>query len=253
MTTMSRVYRIGLVFGFGLGFYRDILRGIKIHAETRTNWLFTPISPEPRGMVGLRRLGLDGLIAHVSNASMARTLLRLELPVVNVSGVLPELPFARVMVDHEAVGRMAAEHLLDRGLRHFGFVGYHDHAFSVGRETGFRGEVEKAGFTVSIFHARVPWRRDPSGLWSSSRALPDWLAELPRPVGILASHDPQGVQLSEACRLAELRVPDDVAIVGVDDDDLLCELARPSLSSVALTFGANRHRGGRIAGPVARG
>jgi LacI family transcriptional regulator len=234
LITMARVCRIGLVFGFGLDFYRDILRGIKVFAETRADWLFTPIAPEPLGIASLRRLGLDGLIAHVSNSAMAGTLLRLDRPVVNVSGVLPELPFPRVMVDHEAVGRMAAEHLLDRGLRHFGFVGYPDHAFSVGRETGFRQEIERAGFAVSIYHARVSWRRDPTGLWRWNSSLTRWLAALPRSVGIFASHDPQGVQVSEACRLAELRVPDDVAIVGVDDDDLLCELARPSLSSVAL-------------------
>ncbi len=166
---MSSVCRIGLVFGFGLGFYRDILRGIKIHAEARGDWLLTPIAPEPRGMSSLRRLGLDGLIAHVSNQTMAAKLVRLDQPVVNVSGVLPELPFARVMVDHEAVGRMAAEHMLDRGLRHFGFVGYQEHAFSVGRETGFRKKIKAAGFSVSIFHARVPWRRDPTGIWTAKQ------------------------------------------------------------------------------------
>ncbi len=231
---MSEICRIGLVFGFGLGFYRDILRGIKLFAETRTHWLFTPIAPEPRAILSHRKVGLGGLIAHVSNAPLANALARLDLPVVNVAGVLPGLPFARVMVDHEAVGEMAAQHLLDRGLRHFGFVGYPDHAFSVGRERGFRHELERAGFAISSFHARVPWRRDPSGFWASDGTLPRWLESLPRPLGILASHDPQGVQVSEACRMAGLKVPDDVAIVGVDNDDLLCELARPSLSSVAL-------------------
>src|SRR5271157_1129727 len=90
LTTMSRVCRIGLVFGFGLGYYRDILRGIKVYAERRADWLFTPIAPEPRGIMSLRRLGLDGLIAHVSNSSLAGMLLSLDLPVVNVSGVLLE-------------------------------------------------------------------------------------------------------------------------------------------------------------------
>ncbi len=231
---MSQVCRIGLVLGFGLGFYRDILRGIKLYAEGRPEWLFTPIAPEMRGMTSLRGLGLRGLIAHISNSTMAEKLLRLGLPVVNVAAVLPELPFARVMVDHNAVGRMAADHLLDRGLRHFGFVGYQEHAFSIGREAGFRERIDRAGATLSIFHARVPWRRDPTGIWPSNSNLPNWLAGLPLPAGILTSHDPQGVQVSEACRLDGLRVPDDVAIVGVDDDDLLCELARPSLSSVAL-------------------
>jgi LacI family transcriptional regulator len=87
---------------------------------------------------------------------------------------------------------------------------------------------------ADCYHSRESWRHDPTGLWTWNDALPRWLASLPRPVGVFASHDPQGVQVSEVCRLSDLRVPDDVAIVGVDDDDLLCELARPSLSSVAL-------------------
>ncbi|MGC8642695.1 MAG: substrate-binding domain-containing protein, partial [Isosphaeraceae bacterium] len=197
---MPRVRRIGLVFGLGFDFCRDILRGIKTFAETRPDWIFTPIAPEPRSVASVGKLGLDGLIAHVSTEALAVALLRLGRPVVNVSGVLPELPFPRVLVDHQAVGRLAAEHLLDRGIRHFGFVGYPDHAFSVERERGFRKQLEEAGFGVSSYHAKVPWRRDPTGLWTWNQDLPEWLAGLSCPVGILASHDPQGVQVSEACR-----------------------------------------------------
>ncbi|WP_165228928.1 AraC family transcriptional regulator [Aquisphaera insulae] len=231
---MPRVSRIGLVFGFGLDYCRDILRGIKGFAESRPDWSFATVAPEPRALEVFRSARVDGLIAHVANRALADAIERLGRPAVNVSGVLPELPFPRVMTDHREAGRLAARHLLDCGLRQFGFVGYPDHAFSIGREEGFREELAGAGFSASALRQRVPWRRDPTGLWSWNEALPLWLASLPRPVGILASHDPQGVQVSEACRQAGLKVPDDVAIVGVDDDDLLCELARPSLSSVAL-------------------
>lgn len=71
-------------------------------------------------------------------------------------------------------------------------------------------------------------------MWKWNNPLIDWLAALPKPMGILASNDVQGAQVSEYCRQLRLRVPDEIAIVGVDDDDLLCELSRPSLSSVAL-------------------
>ena len=131
---------------------------------------------------------------------------------------------------------MAAEHLLDRGLRHFGFVGYPDHAFSVGREAGFpKGGLARAGFTwSSLSHAECSGGAT-RGTLGLEQGLPRWLAWLlPTGRACLPVTIPQGVQVSEACRLADLRVPDDVAIVGVDDDDLLCELARPSLSSVAL-------------------
>jgi LacI family transcriptional regulator len=232
MTTHST--RIGLVMGYGLDFYRDILRGIKAFAETRPHWVFTPIAPEPRAVRALRPLRHHGMIAHIFNRELADALIEARKPVVNVSGVLPDLPVPRVGLDHVAVGRLAAEHLLDRGLRHFGFFGYSDHAFSLGREAGFRSTLEATGFRVSSYHEADPAKRDPTGLWEWNDGLRRWLTGLPRPVGILASHDPQGVELSEVCRHSGLRVPEEVALVGVDNDDLLCELARPSLTSVAL-------------------
>ena len=152
----------------------------------------------------------------------------------------------RVGVDHEEAGRQAAEHLLDRGLRHFGFVGYPDHAFSLGREEGFRGRVEGAGYGMGSYHAPASSNIDPTGLWGWDDGLQGWLSDLPRPVGILASHDIQGVQVSEACLRGGLRVPEEVAIVGVDDDDLLCEMARPSLSSVALPGERIGHEAARL-------
>lgn len=226
--------RVGLVFGYGLDYYRDILRGIKAFAEARPHWIFTPIAPEPRAVRAMRPLRHHGMIAHIFNHDLAEALIETGKPIVNVSGVLPDLSFPRVGVDHVAVGRLAATHLLERGFRHFGFVGYPDHAFSVGRESGFRTTLEAAGCRLISYHQRDPEHRDPTGLWEWDDGLRRWLAGLPRPVGILASHDPQGVELSEACRQAGLRVPEEVALVGVDNDDLLCELARPALSSVAL-------------------
>jgi LacI family transcriptional regulator len=226
--------RVGLVMGYGLDFYRDILRGIKAFAETRPHWVFTPIAPDPRAVRAMRPLRHHGMIAHIFSRELADALMEVRKPVVNVPGVLPDLPVPRVRVDHVAVGRLAAEHLLDRGLRHFGFVGYPDHAFSVGREAGFRATLEAAGYRVASYHEPDPTKGDPTGLWEWNDRLRRWLNGLSRPVGILASHDPQRVELSEVCRHSGLRVPEEVALVGVDNDDLLCELARPSLTSVAL-------------------
>ncbi|QEH35171.1 Xylose operon regulatory protein [Aquisphaera giovannonii] len=226
--------RIGLVFGYGLGYYRDILRGIRLFAASRPGWLLTPIAPEPVAVQSLRLLEPDGFIAQIFDPELARSLQGLGRPLVNVSGVLPELRVPRVGVDHEAVGRMAAEHLLDRGLRRFGFLGYRDHAFSLGRQEGFRRVVRGAGCEVDVYHQAETIRWETSGLWRWDEGLEAWIRRLAGPVGVLASHDLQGLQLCEACRRAGVRVPEEAAIVGVDDDDLLCELARPPLSSVGL-------------------
>lgn len=230
----KNLIRIGLVFGYSLSYYRDIVRGIRAFAESRPQWAFTPIAPAPDAIESIRPLNLDGLIAHIFTLDLAKAIVRLRKPVVNVSGVLPNLKIPRVMADHEQTGRLAAQHFLDRGLRHFGFFGYTEHAFSKGREAGFRREVEQAGFSVSSYLSDDPLHPEPTGLCRWDDGLQKWLVGLARPVGVLSSHDIQGVQLSEACHRAGLRVPDDVALLGVDDDDLFCQVARPPLSSVSL-------------------
>lgn len=230
----ANIVRIGLVMTHTLHFYRQILRGVKAFAVERPDWVFSPIAPDKRAIGLARPLRCNGYLAHVFTRPLAQALLALRKPVVNVAGVLSDLPFPHVMVDHAEVGRQAARHLLERGVRQFGFVGYPGHEFSVERERGFREVVVSAGFSVSAYHQRSQHVQEPTGMWNWNKPLIHWLDELPKPMGILASNDVQGSQVSEYCRQLRLRVPDEIAIVGVDDDDLLCELSRPSLSSVAL-------------------
>jgi LacI family transcriptional regulator len=226
--------RIGLVLEHSLAFYRQILRGINRFASERPNWLLTPIACNVRAVRLVRSLQCRGYIAHIFHPALADALQAFRRPIINVSGVLPQLPFPRVVADHAEVGRQAARHLLECGLRQLGFVGYQRHHFATERERGFREVAKIAGVPVATFHE--PGRRceDPSGVWRWNEPLLTWLRKLPKPVGVLASHDTQGAQIAEYCHQLDLTVPDQVAIVGVDDDDLLCDLSRPSLSSVRL-------------------
>ncbi|HEY7424031.1 MAG TPA: substrate-binding domain-containing protein, partial [Gemmataceae bacterium] len=138
-------------------------------------------------------------------------------------------------IDDVAVGRLAAAHLLDRGFTHFGFVGQPNHAYSTQREQGFREIVEQAGHRVVCYHDHHALLFAPMGrLWALDRDVQHWVRALPKPVGLFAPNDIWGVQLAEVCRQLDLRVPEDVALLGVDNDDLLCNLARPALSSIAL-------------------
>jgi LacI family transcriptional regulator len=232
---MPHTHRIGLVFSYSLAYCRGILRGIKEYASHRADWVFTSVAPEDGGAKALRELKPAGIIAHIYNEPLREALVSLRKPVVNVCGVLEDdgrLP--RVGLDDDAIGRAAAGHLIDRGLRHFAFAGHPSHAYSVLRESAFGKVLKESGFSFSSYYeSRSAF--DPRGrLWALEASVRTWLASLPRPVGLFACNDIWGVQLTEACRQAGLRVPEDVVLVGVDDDDLLCELARPSLSSVAI-------------------
>ncbi len=232
---MRQTLRIGLVFNHNLAYSRGVLRGIKHYAQRQPHWILVPLDTEGLTLPAQRALRPAGLIAHVFSVFLAKTLRALRRPLVNTSAVLRDLPFPRVGVDHVAVGRLAAEHLRERGLRHFAFVGHPRHLYATQREEGFRQGLAAAGSNLACYYERRDrsYRRR-GQLLALDVDLQRWLRTLPTPVGIFACHDVWGLQVVEACRLAELRVPEDVAIVGVDNDDLLCELARPSLSSVAV-------------------
>jgi LacI family transcriptional regulator len=232
---MQNSIRIGLVFSHSLAYCRGVLRGIKRYAETAPHWSFLSVSPDRHSLRTLHSLRPSAVIAHIFSEELARGLSRLGVAVVNVCGVLPEAPAPRIGVDDPQCGALAAEHLLERGLRHFGFIGHRDHGYSVRREAGFREAVERAAAGVRSYYEPGQRPFDPMGrLWAQDRAVQQWVRALPKPVGIFAPNDIWGVQLTEVCLRAGLHVPEDVAILGVDDDDLLCEFARPSLSSIAL-------------------
>ncbi len=230
---MSRSRCIGLVFSYSLAYCRGILRGIRQFAAARPDWVFASVDPDAAGLRRLADLEPAGVIAHIFEPRMARRLLALGQPLVNVCGVLPLDGVLRVGIDDAAVGGLAADHLWERGLRQFAFVGHPNHGYSVRREQGFGRWLNERGQTFQLYKERG--RFDPRGrLWSLDDRLRSWLTRLPKPVGVFACNDAWGVQLTEACRQLGISIPDEVAVLGVDNDDLLCELSRPSLSSVAL-------------------
>jgi LacI family transcriptional regulator len=227
--------RIGLVFNHGLAYCRGVLRGVRRYALGRPPWVLLPVPADPAAVHTLRPLHVAGVIAHLYSDDVAAAVASLRKPAVNVSGVLPDVRLPRVGVDDVAVGRLVAEHLLDRRVRHFGFVGHPGRGYAVRREAGFREVMRARGHPVHCHVERDGLPFDPTGyLWATDPEVGRWVRGLPKPVGVFAPNDIWGLQLAEACRQAGLRVPDDVALVGVDDDDLLCEMARPALSSVAL-------------------
>ncbi len=232
---MRRTVRIGLVYNYGMAYARGVLRGIKHYAQTKPDWTLVPLDTEGLTAAALRTLRPAGLIAHVFSEALAESLQALRRPLVSTSAVLADLPFPRVGVDHIRIGELAAAHFLERGLRQFGFVGHPRHLYATQREAGFRQALASGGYPLACYYEH-PWRsyRQRARLLALDEGLQRWVGALPRPVGVFACHDVWGLQVVEACRLTELRVPEDVAILGVDNDDLLCELARPSLSSVVV-------------------
>jgi LacI family transcriptional regulator len=223
---------VALLIETSLASGRDILRGIARYVREHDPW---SLYHEAHGLpdyipAWLRRWKGDGIIARIQDARMAKELARLRIPVVDVLDALPDSPFSLVHVDNRAIAKMAAEHLLERELRHFAFFGIAEENWSQRRYEGLREAVARVQSEVFSYNL-------PQDISSESREqvhddLAAWIAQLPKPIGVLVCCDQRGPLLLEACRRAGARVPDDVAVVGVDDDQALCELCDPPLSSI---------------------
>jgi LacI family transcriptional regulator len=210
------------------GYSRQVLRGVKRYARGGANWLFRQIETlDPAVPRVLAEHRPAGIIAQIAGPQLADLLVESGIPAVNASSHLGRTELPQVAVDNVAVGRMAAEHFLDRAFRHFAFVGYPSHHYSRQREAGYAEMVRQSGAEVITFDP-------PAATAPASRPeLRDWLTALPRPCAVFAASDRRAAQVAEAAQQADIRLPDDIALLGVDNDDLVCDLAHPPISSIA--------------------
>lgn len=181
----------------------------------------------------------DGIIARVSTPEMAKIVGDSGAPVVDLSGSLPEVGLPQIRSDEEAVGRMAADHLLRRGFKNFAFCGFNGSDWSDLRRASFERRVTEAGFDCQVFQdpdaSRAPTDLNFEGHGERhERELMGWLQSLPKPCGIMACNDARGRQVLTCCREVLVAVPDEVAVIGVDKDEIFCELSDIPLSSVIL-------------------
>lgn len=213
---------------------RGLLRGIVAYVREHRPWT-TYLAEQARGdepPAWLDQWKGDGIIARVENPRIADVVRGAGLPFVDVSAanLVPGVPW--VETDDAAIAKAAFDHLFERGFRSLAFVGDERFNWSNWRRDRFVSLAEAAGIKPHIMHATVVARAGSEWIEESTR-LARWLVGLPKPIGVMACYDLLGRQVLEACRQVSLAVPDDVAVVGVDDDELICELSDPPLSSVA--------------------
>ena len=213
-------------------FATQVSRGIARYVNEGAGW-----STFVRPLAGdglepaLRRWRGDGLICSVNDAESAAYVRSLEMPLVNVTGRMPTGDVPSVIGDDEAVGRMAAEHFFSRGFRHFACLGGRRAGFVQHRTEGFTAAVADGGG-----HLCEPLETDELDrlIWPRQlEHLGRWLKQMPKPVGLFAIFDALGHTVLDACKQEGLRVPEDVAVLGVDNDPIFCELSHPPLSSIS--------------------
>ena len=225
--------RVALVVETSLKSGREMLRGIAEYVRQTGHW---SIYYEPGHMQNtlpawLEKWEGDGVIARVRNRKLAQQFAKMNLPVVDILGDVPDTGIPTVQVDNQAIAELAATHLLEHGFECFGFCGIRGRDWSKQRCDIFMGSVARAGYHCHVHHLPSFY----SKAWyaeTERERLAQWIAGLPKPVGIMAVNDWTGQKVLEACRHVGALVPEEVAVIGVDNDEATCEISDPMLSSI---------------------
>ena len=212
---------------------RGVAKGISEFVQPYEHWSFLTVPTNPdRVAEQIEQEGCDGIIVAISNQETAEFCAAQPCPVVNVSDSQYAGAFPNVCEDNHAVGRMVAEHFLERGLHHFAFAmpDYDGQAMEK-RRTGFNEAISEAGFECHNYlpptEANLAWP-------STTNALSRWLVDLPKPCGLMAANDLLGQDIVEAAHRAPINIPNEIAVVGVTNDEIITMMTSPQLSSVML-------------------
>ena len=239
---MKTLPRVALLIESSRTYGRELVRGIMRYSRMHGPWVFPWVfyrqdlfyiarGSERAELEHMRKWDPDGIIARDSKD--IEELASWNIPLFVAIAMNPPRPHRNnIISDNFAIGKMAAEHLLERGFRHFGYCGFDDMYWSRQRADSFSACISEAGFKTSFY--QQPMSRAARTWYKEEKILTEWLKKLPKPVAIMACNDDRGQHITEACANAKLDVPYEVAIIGVDNDDQVCDTSNPPLSSVAL-------------------
>jgi LacI family transcriptional regulator len=247
--------RVALIYHATSPFEVKVIMGVATYLQERAHYSVhieeNALGDQP--LPDLRSWGGDGVIADLDDPEVARLVVQSALPAVGFGCGCPQgfecssIPYFQA--NNRAIARLAADHLLDRGLSHFAYVGYPPtptNGWSEERQNEFVKRITSWGFQCPVFIGRHVFGAHEKSTrhWATmQRELGTWLGTLPRPLGVMAANDNRGRHVLDACAAYNLQVPEDVAVIGVDNDELLCTLSSPALSSV--------EQGGRALGYAA--
>ena len=228
-----RLPEVLLLIETSTGYGRGILDGVGRYVHEHGPWL---IHFERRGLMEpaprwVRQWPGHGIIARTAMPAVAKILRATGLPVVELLGDRPKGP-AKVHADNVAQGRLAAEHLLDCGLRNFGFFATNDFWAILQQREGFCAALAKREYKCYVYEPPSRQRFLPERQDAHQPAVLNWLRSLPRPVGIFTSDPEHALCLLDICRAQNIAVPEQVAILANGDDPVIHNVTTPPLSGV---------------------
>jgi LacI family transcriptional regulator len=253
---MLKIPKVILVIERSRSFGRGLLHGIIQYSNLHGPWLCY-MEPEfyrqdkEKSQKWFRDLDADGIIAHTWDQHLIDSIVNLGIPAI-IHGPLykPRRSAYPLLTDEVGTGRMAAEYFMKHGFRNFAYCGF-DMIWSIQKGDGFKQTLAEAGFQTSVYqqpkakHLRKSVKEQP--------LIAAWLKSIPKPVALMSCNDDRSMDVLAACKIAGCRVPDDVAILGVDNDELICNFSYPQLSSITLSTERAGYEAAKVLDKLMRG
>ncbi|MCA9241020.1 MAG: DNA-binding transcriptional regulator [Planctomycetales bacterium] len=235
MMASNGIPQVALIIETSMAYGRGLLRGVSQYM-TEHNYWSTYIDqrslndPPPAWLAGWKG---NGVIVRAQTRRMANVVAKLKCPAIDTLHHYDNLDIPLVIPDHYAIAETAAQHFLERHFRHFAFVGVERAHWSKERRDALVDVLRKAGFPCHVY-SPLSRRRFNESWEGGQKDLTEWLLELPKPLGVMTAHDLRALCVLDACRRGGLNVPEQVAVIGVDNDEPLCMHGNPPLSSVVV-------------------
>ncbi len=231
--------KVVLLANFSEEYFKKILLGIGRYSKENGPWVFCRMPFYYRDTVGIEGIvkwakewGATGMFAQLNTRDDTPLLAEVGFPVIvtDLKDRFDNVP--NITGDYFKTGAMGADYFLKKGYKHFAYYGYTSYVWSRERGQGFETHLKSKGYSADFFESEFDQNHE---MWLyKPSALSNWLNELPKPVAIMACDDNCAQQVTEACKISGIRVPEEVAVLGVDNDELICTLSDPQLSSIEL-------------------
>jgi len=232
---------VALLVEWSRNYGRGILKGIGHYVQAHGRWKIyhTERKLSDGAPTWLKNWKGDGIIARIENPRLLKQIDRIGIPTVDLFEPIGGSGLPSILTNDETVARLAADHLIEQGFENFAYCGLFGVTSSDQRAACFVNYLARKGYDVSVFENK---RHAGTAFISNSEdfelrcegAVAAWISSLPRPVGLMACNDVRAHQILMACAELNIAVPEEVAVIGVDNDEAVCELSWPPLTSIEL-------------------
>ena len=253
---MSKVPKVILLIEKSRAFGRGLLHGIVQYSNFHGPWLFY-MEPEvnkkyrKRPYDWIEDLKADGIIGYTWDANLVKAIVNLECPAILRGLEKPTRNAYCILTDQIAIARTAVDYFLELGFRRFAYCGFDDMIWSQQRGENFSKIVAESGYKTYLYRQPKTKRlRTPD---KEQVVIAKWLISLPKPIAVMAGNDDRSQDVLAACKIADIKVPSEVTILGVDNDELICGLSYPQLSSIALSTQRAGYEAAQVLGKMMEG